>query len=336
MKILLSQIEEGAQVRTDLDFETVQAYAERMGEGVEFPPIIVFSDGEKKHLADGFHRVEAARDCGFLDIEAMVEEGTARDALWYALGANNAHGLRMTRADVRKAIGLALQEFPDRSSREIARQIGCDHKTVEAARRTQETGGEIPHVDARVGADGKSYPVRREPEPEPVEDAEPEGAEETEQADAPEVSQADAEAESTGKKIPKATGYAPSNGLQFSRMAILDLEQIRADDKERKQAFAELNQWLADNAPDVLAKSSGKGRVEDPSTAMRTAWKAAKKSEREAFMVWATGRGSDLPKGDYRAMYATTKKLIRLIQANPSLRGDARCWLADVLEGGAQ
>ena len=127
VRIPLAQIEIGAgtQARTRIDNALAEEYAEAMQDGAFFPPVIVFSDGKNSYLADGFHRVEAARRCGFLDIDAIVEQGTARDALWYALGANKAHGLRMSRADVRRAVELALREFPSRSKREIARQIGC-------------------------------------------------------------------------------------------------------------------------------------------------------------------------------------------------------------------
>ena len=179
VRIPLAQIEIGAgtQARTRIDNALAEEYAEAMRDGAFFPPVIVFSDGKNTYLADGFHRVEAARRCGFLDIDAIVEQGTARDALWYALGANKAHGLRMSRADVRRAIGLALQEFPNRSSRDIAKQIGCDHKTVEAARRSHEAGGEIPQLHERTGADGKTYQARRgAKKSEDAEEGEPAGA----------------------------------------------------------------------------------------------------------------------------------------------------------------
>jgi hypothetical protein len=48
----------------------------------------------------------------------------ARDALTYPLGA----------AARRAAIEAELRKDPDRSDREIARVVGCDHKTVRAAR----------------------------------------------------------------------------------------------------------------------------------------------------------------------------------------------------------
>lgn len=314
MKLLLSQIDTGAgtQARDGIHDDVVEEYAEAMQEGATFPPIVVFHDGEKYFPGDGFHRMKAAETLGLLDIEAEVRKGGRLDALWFALSANRAHGIRPTRADVRKAIGLALQEFPDRSNREIARQIGCDHKTVESSRRQHEAGGEIPQLEERTGADGKSYPARRAQEAatpeEPPEDAEPEQGVGAEDA------------------VPKT--YRPRNGLQFSRMALMDLEQIRADDAERKEAIAEVAQWLADNAPDTAARPQ-----KDPATTMRAAWKAAGKADRGRFLEWVYGRGSELPKGDYRTMQQAIAKLRRILKSNPKLLPDALPELREIVGG---
>jgi len=65
----------------------VDQYAERMQEGDRFPPIVAFLDGEGAyHVADGFHRIAAARKIGATDIEAIVIVGTKSDALWHASG----------------------------------------------------------------------------------------------------------------------------------------------------------------------------------------------------------------------------------------------------------
>jgi hypothetical protein len=45
-----------------------------------------------------------------------------------------------------------------------------------------------------------------------------------------------------GRKAPKLG--PPRDGMQFARMALLQLEQIREDDAERAQAFAHVREWL--------------------------------------------------------------------------------------------
>ena len=50
-------------------------------------------------------------------------------------------------------------------------------------------------------------------------------------------------------ELPIRTPLAPpSNGMQFAKMAIMDLEKIRVDDVERKAGFALVRKWLANHA----------------------------------------------------------------------------------------
>ncbi len=39
----------------------------------------------------------------------------------------------------------------------------------------------------------------------------------------------------------------PCNGMQFARMAVLDLEQITDDDTERVEAFEFVKEWINEN-----------------------------------------------------------------------------------------
>ena len=79
---------------------------------------------------DGWHRVMAAEQIDARDIPAEVRKGGKDEALWYAIGANKAHGLPMKRGDIRRAVEIALREWPNKSQQEIAEQIGCGQGTV--------------------------------------------------------------------------------------------------------------------------------------------------------------------------------------------------------------
>ena len=84
--------------------------------GLRFPPVVLFAEGEGEGdgptywLADGFHRVLAARRAGLTEFPAEVQPGTARDALLFGISANSAHGLPRTSADKRKAVALLLAD----------------------------------------------------------------------------------------------------------------------------------------------------------------------------------------------------------------------------------
>lgn len=126
------------QPRESLDQAVVIEYAEAMEAGDAFPPVMVFYDGAVFWLADGWHRVSAARSVrGKTSIAAEIREGTRQDALLYSVGANAAHGLRRSNADKRKAVErvLADPEWATWSDREIARVCSVGHPLVAKIRK---------------------------------------------------------------------------------------------------------------------------------------------------------------------------------------------------------
>lgn len=159
-KIPIDRIKDGgAQMREDMKPDVVREYADEMAAGAIFPPIIVFHDGANYWLADGYHRVEAARKIERTQIDADVREGEQRDAILHGVGANAAHGLRRTQADKRRAVERLLKddEWNKWSDRQIAKVAKVDHKTVGKIRREMRgefptqvaLSGEIPRVNGK-------------------------------------------------------------------------------------------------------------------------------------------------------------------------------------------
>ena len=144
----------GTQTRVTVEAATVDEYAEALGAGAVFPPVIVFYDGEIYWLADGFHRAAAAEKIGATAIAAEVRQGTRRDAVLYSVGANAAHGLRRSNGDKRRAVETLLRDEEWRcwADREIARRAGVDHKTVGALRADLIRRGEIPQIEVKTVA----------------------------------------------------------------------------------------------------------------------------------------------------------------------------------------
>lgn len=133
-------IDGGTQSRACLNNSTVDEYAEAMDNSAEFPPILVFYDGEKYWLADGFHRVAAAKKLEWGEINATIRSGTRRDAVLYSVGANATHGLRRTNADKRRAALTLLgdEEWSQWSNRKIARKCGVSPGFVDKLRVSTE------------------------------------------------------------------------------------------------------------------------------------------------------------------------------------------------------
>ena len=102
---------DGLQMRVQMNEAAIAEYAELMSGGTVFPPVTLFRDaGGTYWLADGFHRIEAARRGGRKTVTADVRRGEWIDALRYALHANSGHGMRMTNADKRHALEVAWRE----------------------------------------------------------------------------------------------------------------------------------------------------------------------------------------------------------------------------------
>ena len=100
MKIKIEELDLSLQTRAGTDAETIDNYAEAMADGAQFPEVTVFTDGTHYWLADGFHRVMAAKQNGRTVISADVRKGTEDDAVVFGGTANNKQGKRPTRADV--------------------------------------------------------------------------------------------------------------------------------------------------------------------------------------------------------------------------------------------
>lgn len=151
----------GTQIRASINKEALDEYAEAMKDATnKFPPVVVFHDGNRYILADGFHRVLAATRNGFRDIVAEVRKGAKSDALKYALSANAAHGIQRTNLDKRRSAEMALHEWPNLSDVELGRICAVSHTFVADVRRSIQPA--TVAGSPRIGADGKA---RRLPVP---------------------------------------------------------------------------------------------------------------------------------------------------------------------------
>ena len=82
------------------------------------------------------------------------------DPYEYVLSVN-AHRRHLTPEQKREVIAKILQARPEKSDRQIAKQVKVDHKTVGAVRGKQEDVGKIPHVEKRTDTRGRAQPARK-------------------------------------------------------------------------------------------------------------------------------------------------------------------------------
>jgi len=167
LAIDLIRTDGGTQMRAELDQDVYFDYRDKWLAGVDFDPVDVFHDGSMYWLADGFHRFNGARLAKRSSIPARVHEGTLRDAMLFATGANTAHGLRRSNSDKRKAVTTLLndEEWVKWSDGKIAEQTGVSPRFVTDVRAQLGTVPSSPAAKTadlpRVGRDGRKRKPRR-------------------------------------------------------------------------------------------------------------------------------------------------------------------------------
>lgn len=228
VKISDIKIDGGTQPRESIDESLVAEYAEAMAGGAKFPPVVVFNDGVKHWLADGFHRTHAARRAELSEIAAEVHNGTKRDAILYSVGANAAHGQRRTNADKRKAVMTLLndEEWAKWSDREIARRCAVSDRFVNGLRpkdtANSSQSGSRTYIHPKTGKPTTMDTAKigkRPSMPPPPETTEPEAP----------------RPESRGR------------GLRFAHEAIAVLKKIPHNDGLRQDALDTVSKWIEDN-----------------------------------------------------------------------------------------
>ena len=183
MKIKIADLDLTLQTRAGTDADTIRTYAEAMADGAQFPDVTVFTDGETYWLADGFHRVLAAKSNGKTAISADVRKGTEDDAVVFGGTANNKQGKRPTMADVQHFLSMVWERREaifggTPTGGNLAERCGVSRATGE--RFVQRKLAEMPKAPVRptaskiqskmptrpthlVGANGRAYPVRPAP-----------------------------------------------------------------------------------------------------------------------------------------------------------------------------
>lgn len=155
-------------MRAGIIGDVVNEYRDAMKDGTVFPPVVVFFDGSTHWLADGYHRWHAASEAGIETLQCDVKQGSKRDAILYACGANACNGLRRTNEDKQRAVKTLLTdaEWCQWSDRVIADKCGVNHTTV-GYWRSQLV--ESTSCNTRKGKDGKSRKApKRKPKKSPI------------------------------------------------------------------------------------------------------------------------------------------------------------------------
>lgn len=144
--------------RDVIDTEVVTEYKEKLEAGIKLPPIVVFEEGTRFHLADGLHRLEAHKALTNDKITAVIHIGGSKDALIYAVGANDRHGRRRTSGDKKKAVELVLRDesLRKKSTNAIAKMCRVSWATVDDVWKASDLK---PRKSVEAKRGGKTFNV---------------------------------------------------------------------------------------------------------------------------------------------------------------------------------
>jgi uncharacterized ParB-like nuclease family protein len=150
--------------RSHLREDAVEDYTTEPGIKSTF--VLVYSYRKCRFLADGWHRVEAAKRSGADRVNAKVcrcqsEEEARERALLYSISgrANRTNGERRTKEDKAAAVRAAWQMYPKSTDREIAILCGVVHTTAGTHREKLIQEGHVIGNDSPV-SQGRRKPGR--------------------------------------------------------------------------------------------------------------------------------------------------------------------------------
>lgn len=253
----------GTQSRVATNDDAIGSYADEMQRGAQFPPVVVFFDGAKYWLADGFHRFLAAQRIEAAGISAEVHEGSRTDALKHALGANSTNGVHRTNADKRNAVEVALEEWPNMSNSVLSSLCKVSDDLVRRCRHEMEQLSRIEPQQRVTGKDGKQYPagIERQPRGKSEKRSSDEGSggggggaprgKSKGEFGAPGGSNAEIEADAkimirNGEiKHSELDKLASANALDYAETALNVLDRMKLDDPRRGEAISRIERWLA-------------------------------------------------------------------------------------------
>jgi len=165
--------------------DVVQEYADAYRCGLLVHPLDVFREkGTERYIvADGEHRLLALRAAKVDEVDVLLHEGDEVAALDFAIGCNQSHGLRRTKADRYHAF-TRIMETPAlrdkyRTDTDLADKVGVAIRTVKdykvewrnsesddkETRRTKEKAREAAKKSTKNGHAARTEVAPKKPEP---------------------------------------------------------------------------------------------------------------------------------------------------------------------------
>lgn len=161
----------GFQIRATLDDATLKEYvgvikATRRLEGFTTRPVLWKRPDGRFRICDGWHRLNAAKECKVADVDADVISGSEYDALAMAMGSNLKHGLRLKPEEKIEACRRFVEAFTDKagappSDAVIGESLHISESSARSYRRKLEGDNKLPRATESIGRDGIKQPAKK-------------------------------------------------------------------------------------------------------------------------------------------------------------------------------
>ena len=137
---------------------TAEEYAELKADIEQRGVMVPIEFDEIGNVLDGYHRLQICEELGIKDYPKVIRVGmTEAEKLTHARKLNLARR-HLTTDQKSKLIKGQLKETPEKSDRQIAKDLGVDNSTVSAYRKELVKNGELLESNTSIGIDGKKYP----------------------------------------------------------------------------------------------------------------------------------------------------------------------------------
>ena len=137
---------------------TAEEYAELKADIEQRGVMVPIEFDEAGNVLDGYHRLQICEELGIKDYPKVIRAGmTEAEKLTHARKLNIARR-HLTQEQKRGLIREQLKETPEKSDRQIAKDLGVHQSTVGTQRKILEKSGQVSKLDTSTGSDGKQYP----------------------------------------------------------------------------------------------------------------------------------------------------------------------------------
>ena len=120
---------------------------------------------EQGNVLDGHHRLQICEELGIKDFPKVIRAGLTEEEKYTHARKLNLARRHLSQEQKRGLIQQQLQATPEKSDRQIARDLGISNKTVSTHRKEMEENGELCKLHSSIGADGKERPRQVERKP---------------------------------------------------------------------------------------------------------------------------------------------------------------------------